>query len=89
MNFKGFDYIIGSQSQQKICFGSAMEREVLPLSGSAQSSLMRRILYKPVMIENGEEQLVCKHRKLSRAKNKNKRKHKKVFLFTKQKNVCN
>lgn len=76
--FKGFDYIIGRRPPQKICFGSTMEREILPPPGPHQSSLMRRILCKPLLIDDMERASVCKHHKLQQAKNKSRKRHRKV-----------
>ncbi|XP_062715808.1 uncharacterized protein LOC115268230 isoform X1 [Aedes albopictus] len=40
----GFDYVIKRPPQAKICFGSTIQREAVPLKGPACSSIMRRTM---------------------------------------------
>ncbi|KAL9702916.1 hypothetical protein quinque_006434 [Culex quinquefasciatus] len=48
----GFDYVIKRPPQARICFGSAITREAVPLRGPAMSSLMRRTMSKSAQAEN-------------------------------------
>ncbi|XP_058127155.1 uncharacterized protein LOC131285743 [Anopheles ziemanni] len=46
----GFEYVIQRPPQARICFGSGIERETVPLRGPAMSSLMRR--RQPKLLDN-------------------------------------
>ncbi|XP_058461157.1 uncharacterized protein LOC131436450 [Malaya genurostris] len=39
---EGFDYVIKRPQQAKVCFGSTIQRDAVPLTGPAKSSIMRR-----------------------------------------------
>lgn len=40
--FSDFEYVVTKKAVPRICFGSALDREVLPTSGPAMSPFMRR-----------------------------------------------
>ncbi|XP_055536079.1 uncharacterized protein LOC129724861 isoform X2 [Wyeomyia smithii] len=44
----GFEYVVNRPPQAKICFGSTIEREAVPLQGPAKSSIMRRTMSEPL-----------------------------------------
>ncbi|XP_058836097.1 uncharacterized protein LOC131692825 [Topomyia yanbarensis] len=46
-NAFGFDYVIQRPPQAKICFGSTIQREAVPLRGPAKSAIMRRTMSEP------------------------------------------
>lgn len=47
--FKGFEYLIKRPSQNRVCFGSVIERDACTLKISKMNALMRRILPKPLL----------------------------------------
>ncbi|XP_053685679.1 uncharacterized protein LOC128735212 [Sabethes cyaneus] len=43
----GFEYVVNRPPQARICFGSTIEREAVPLQGPAKSPIMRRTMSEP------------------------------------------
>lgn len=41
--FLDFEYVVTKKAQPRICFGTGLEREVLPTEGKCMSPFMRRI----------------------------------------------
>ncbi|XP_058053310.1 uncharacterized protein LOC131205288 [Anopheles bellator] len=50
---EGFEYVIQRPPQARICFGSGIERETVPLEGPALSPLMRRV--QPEVLPEAQE----------------------------------
>ncbi|XP_055625263.1 uncharacterized protein LOC129767963 isoform X2 [Toxorhynchites rutilus septentrionalis] len=46
LKMEGFDYVVKRPPQARVCFGSGIQREAVPLRGPAMSPLMRRIMPK-------------------------------------------
>lgn len=47
----GFDYVIKRLPPARICFGSSMQRMVLPIDSTQMSPLMRRVTPKSYFID--------------------------------------
>lgn len=42
-NFTDFEYVVTKKTPPRICFGTGLDREVLPTKGPAMSPFMRRL----------------------------------------------